>query len=132
MPFTCNTYHTFALASAADFFIRSIGLPTCALHTGEISCHCVDSKLKLQVTGQRLIPITSRCIRERKSYASHLEVAQHTTALTTHDAPVVDLCRPRVAVHLRQLQLRFGADSWGERGVSDDITECLSIQHSLR
>lgn len=61
------------------------------------------------------------------AYSRQLEVAQHTAALASHDASVSDLGRAGVAVHLRQLQLGFGADSGRQGGVADDESEGLPV-----
>ena len=66
----------------------------------------------------------------RGAYSSKPEVAEDTTALAAHYAPVLDLCEARVAVHLGKLELGLGADSLRECGVADDVSEGLSVQSS--
>jgi hypothetical protein len=61
------------------------------------------------------------------SYSSHLEIAQNTTSLTSHDASIANLRGTGIRVHLRELQLSFGADSRSQGSVSDDVAECLSV-----
>jgi hypothetical protein len=66
-------------------------------------------------------------MRVKNTYSSQSEVAEDTSTLSAHDAPVLDLGEPRVAVHLRELQLCLGADSLWKRRVSDNVSQCLSL-----
>lgn len=61
------------------------------------------------------------------AYPRHLEVAKDTTPLAAEYAPVSDLRRVRVAVHLRQLQLGLRAHARREGRVADDVAEGLSV-----
>lgn len=63
--------------------------------------------------------------RNREAYPRHLEIPQDTPTLPTQYAPVPDLRRPRVAVHLRQLQLGLGPRPRGQRRVADDVAQRL-------
>jgi len=62
----------------------------------------------------------------KQAYSAKPEVAEDTTALPAHDASVLDLREPGVAVHLRELKLRLGTYSLRQRGVADDVAEGLS------
>jgi hypothetical protein len=70
---------------------------------------------------------TMYCHLNRSAYPSKPEVAEDTTALAAHYAPVLDLCEACVAVHLGELELGLGADSLRERGVADDVPEGLPV-----
>lgn len=61
------------------------------------------------------------------AYPRHLEVAKDTPSLAAEYAPVADLRRVRVAVHLRQLQLGLCAHARRERRVADDVAEGLPV-----
>src|SRR5688572_21413796 len=61
------------------------------------------------------------------AYSRHLEVAQDTSCLASHDTSVANLGWSCVAVHLRELKLGFGANSGREGGVTDDVAERLPI-----
>lgn len=63
--------------------------------------------------------------KKKKTHPRHLKVTQDTPPLATEYASVPYLRRVRVAVHLAQLELRFGADAWRERRVADDVAEGL-------
>lgn len=45
------------------------------------------------------------------TYTSKPEVTEDTSALSSHNAPVLDLCEPCVAVHLGELELSLCAHS---------------------
>jgi hypothetical protein len=62
------------------------------------------------------------------TYPAKSEITEDTTALPSHYAPVLDLGEPRVAMHLRELKLGLGADTLGQRGVADDVAECLPTE----
>lgn len=61
------------------------------------------------------------------AYPRQLEIPEDTSSLAAQDAPVPDLRRVRVAVHLRQLELGRGAHARRERRVADDVAEGLSV-----
>lgn len=61
------------------------------------------------------------------SYSRHLKVPENTTRLAANNTPVANLRGTGIAVHLRKLELGLGADSGGERRVSNHVAESLSI-----
>lgn len=61
------------------------------------------------------------------AYSSNPEVSENTPGCTSRHTAVLNLRRPGVGVHLRELQLGLGADTLGQRGVSDYVAEGLSI-----
>lgn len=67
------------------------------------------------------IPLRDR----RQTHPRHLEVPEDTPRLPSEDTPVPNLRRPRVSVHLRQLQLRLGPHARRERRVPDNVPERL-------
>lgn len=68
---------------------------------------------------------------EVRSYPGELEVTEDTPGLASHCAPVPDLCRLCVGVHLGELQLCFGADAGREGCVSDEVAEGLPAEEQL-
>lgn len=60
-----------------------------------------------------------------QTYPRHLEVPENTPRLSSNDAPVPDLRRPRVAVHLRELELRLGPHARRQRLVADNVPQRL-------
>lgn len=87
-------------------------------------------------TQTQVLPLVAPRGRKRKPktkknragpYPRHLEVPEDTPSLSSEQAPVPDLGRVRVAVHLRELELGLGAHARGERGVPDDVAEGLSV-----
>lgn len=62
------------------------------------------------------------------THPGHLEVPENTAALSTHDAPVPDLRGAGVGVHLRQLQLGFGAHARRQGRVADEVSEGLPVR----
>ena len=68
--------------------------------------------------------------RRAFTYSCHFKIAQDTSTLTAHDTSIADLCRPRVAVHLRQLQLGLGADSRCQGRVADNVAKSLPSVNS--
>jgi hypothetical protein len=73
------------------------------------------------------ISIVDAPIEIAATHSSQPEIAEDTSALASHYAPVLDLCEARVAVHLRELELRLRADSLRERRVANDVAESLSV-----
>lgn len=67
-----------------------------------------------------------------RSYPRHLEVGQDTPRLAAEQAPVADLCRAGVGVHLCELQLGLCACPGGERRVADNISQGLSVHGQTR
>ena len=61
------------------------------------------------------------------TYPRHLEIPQYTSPLPSLYAPIPNLRRPCVAMHLRQLELCLGACPCRQREVADDVSESLSI-----
>lgn len=70
---------------------------------------------------------TLMVVRGLNTYARHFEVRKNTPCPSTHYTPVPDLCWPRVAVHLGELQLGNGACPRRKGRVSNDISKCLPV-----
>lgn len=65
---------------------------------------------------------------DRKTHPAKSEGPDNTSRFTTSDAAVLDLGRSGVAVHLGELQLGLGADTLGESGVADGVSQSLAIR----
>lgn len=100
--------------------INTNSLPACPLDTRKVTSHRLQSEVVLY-----LISVTNPPLRSTTTYSCHLEVAEHTTCVSSHRASVANLRWACVVAHLLELELGFGADSGGERHVADDVTEGL-------
>ena len=69
--------------------------------------------------------------RSESTYSSHSKISEYTSCDASHDASILDLGWPCVAVHPGQLELRIGAHSLGEGHISDHVSECLSKVDTL-
>lgn len=58
---------------------------------------------------------------------SNPKVPEHTPRNPTSHTSILDLRRPRVGVHLGELELGLGAHTLWETRIANDITESLSI-----
>jgi hypothetical protein len=65
------------------------------------------------------------------AYPSHPEIAEDTSALAAHYTSVLDLGEPRVAMHLRELELCLGAHALRKRRVSYYVSKRLSGGQSV-
>ena len=74
----------------------------------------------------------SRPGNRKETYPGQLEVSKNTTPLATHQATSVDLRRPRVAMHLSELELGLGSRPRRQRRVADDVSERLSAGRILQ
>lgn len=105
--------------------VPSAPLPACLLHTRDVSSKRVDPELVLLLVSAFFSVVSSA------TYAAHPEVAKDTSALASHYTSVLDLREPRVAVHLRELELGLGAHTLWERRVSYYVSERLSRGQSV-
>lgn len=60
-----------------------------------------------------------------KTYSCHAEISEDTPSFASRYAPVPNLRRACVTVHLRELELGLRARALGECRVADHITQCL-------
>ena len=77
-----------------------------------------------------LIPHSSPQKHQRENsitYPSNPEIPEHTSCNSTSHASVLDLCWPRVGVHLRELELGLGAHTLRQRGVANNVAKRLSV-----
>lgn len=63
----------------------------------------------------------------RITHPVNSEVPEHTASGTRCHTAVLNLCRPGVGVHLRQLELGLGTGTSGQGGVADHVAERLAI-----
>lgn len=120
-----NSYRTkFSTRSIPEF----PSLPTSSLHTRQVPSHRFHSKIELHFVSIQVHPFTNHHPPGRRPYSSHFEIAQHTTPLASHDTSVANLRRPRIRMHLGELQLGFGADARRECSVADNVSKSLSTR----
>lgn len=53
------------------------------------------------------------------THSSHTEIPKNTLSLAASNTSVLDLSRPGITMHLRELELSLCAGSLGEFGVAD-------------
>lgn len=94
--------------------------PARPLNARKVASHSLQSEVVLC-----LISIECHSFRSGTTYSCHLEVAEHTTRVSPHRTSVANLRRACVVAHLLELELGFGADTSGERGVSNDVSKSL-------
>ena len=121
--------------------LRTLRSPTSLLHAGQIARQRIHAELELrtQTSSAQVLFLPSISHRTApagtapaenvvaRTYPSHPKRPKHTPRNPTHLTPIIDLRRPRVAMHLVQLQLSLGAHALGQGGVTDDVAEGLSV-----
>ena len=118
VPYLYSIIHHNPLYQLAFFTPGRFPSSACSL---KLYCATVSILLK---THPRLHPFP-RPRRTRKTHPRHLEIPKDTPRLAPQDTPVPHLRPARVAVHLRELQLRLGPHARRQRRVPNNVPQRL-------